>query len=116
MRFAREAPFAGGFGVAVKLARFAVNRDQELGPHGVEHDLEITLAAMPGDMNARRAAVNDMRAAFEEVIHHPRNRAFVARNLSRRKHDGVAFEHAGIAVIIYGPCAARPPSVRPGCL
>src|SRR5262245_54767819 len=35
---ARDAPFAGGFGVAVKLAGLAVNRDQEFGPHGVVHN------------------------------------------------------------------------------
>ena len=48
---------------------FTVYGHEELRPHKVVHQLELLAAAVPRDMDALVASVDNIRAEFHQIVH-----------------------------------------------
>ena len=70
----RHADLARELEVAHEVAVLAVHRDEVLRPHEVQHELQLLLRGVAGDVDRRVAAVVDDRAAPVEVVHQARDR------------------------------------------
>src|SRR5262249_49831920 len=92
----RHAPIPGGLGVTIQLPGFTVNWDEKFRSHGIVHDLQISLASVSGNMNARNAVIDYAGVFLEKVIHHSRDRLLIAGDLSGGKHDRVTRDDARI--------------------
>ena len=62
----------------------AVDRDEVLGLGQAEHQLELFLAGVAGDVGALDRVVVDVRAGLEEVVDGPRDVLLVARGSGSR--------------------------------
>ena len=84
------------------LPVFAVNRQEKARPHQVQYQPQLFRAAVSGDVDRRiHGAVNHVRAAFREVVDHPVNRLFIARNNACAQSHGVAGLNGQVLVIIH---------------
>ena len=79
------------FSVTKQHAVFTVNRHHEFWPHCLSHYPNVFLRRMATDMNQATLFFDDVCSAFVDVADQFRDRAFVAGNNARGKHDCVAF-------------------------
>ena len=70
---------------------FAVDRDDEFRLCGLDHDLDVVLRRVAGDVHKAAFFFNDIGSAFVEMADQAADVFFVAGNDAGRKHDGVAF-------------------------
>ena len=70
------------------LINMLCDRD-EAGPHERKHELQFLFAAMARHVDVLDAFIYDVGAAPGQVIEHAADRLFIARNRSRRQHDGI---------------------------
>src|SRR5579859_1997640 len=97
------------FGMELELAIFAVDRDEILGPHQVDDELQFFAAGVPANVDRRVGAVvvDDVGFAAEQVVDHSIDGFFVAGNNARRQNDGVALFDFGMLVVIDGSARQR---------
>ena len=69
---------------------FAVYRDKVLRSAQTQHELEILLAGVAGNMDSRRAVINDLCAQFVQLVDHVVDRLLIARDGGRCDKDAVA--------------------------
>src|SRR5215469_12437550 len=75
----------------------------------IDDELQLLLAGVAADVNRRCGAVfvDDMRFPPEQVIDHPVNRFFVARDDAAGKDDRVSLLDLGVLVIVDGGARER---------
>ena len=83
-----------------QLSVFAVNGHEEARFHERQHQLELFLAAVAGDVDVFDPFVNYVGAASRQVIDDAADRLLVAGNRSRGEHHGVVRPHLHMAVIV----------------
>ena len=90
--------------MALEVAIVAVHGDEELGLNEIDHQLELFLRAMAGDVDEAVGAVvvDDVGVAALEVIDDAVDGLFVAGDDARGEQNGVAFNDFGELVIVYG--------------
>src|SRR3954451_5213945 len=78
-------------GMSRKLTVFAVNRHKVPRPHQVEDELELLLTRVTGDMNGRiHGAIDQIGSTPSDMVHHPENLLFVARDDARAERECIA--------------------------
>ena len=80
----------------------AVDRDEVLGLGQAEHQLELFLAGVAGDVGALDRVVEDVRAGLEQVVDRPGDVLLVARDRAGADDDGVARLDLDEAVVAVG--------------
>ena len=93
----------------LELAVFAMDGDEIARLDQVDDELEFFLAGVAADVDGWRASVfvDDVGFAAEEVIDHPVNSFFVARDDARGEDDGVALFDFGVLVVVDGGAGER---------
>ncbi len=105
-RASREHPLRNAR-VLRELPVLAVNRHEVTRPNQRQHQLDLFFAAVAGDVDVLDALVNHLGAAAREVVDHPADGLFVARNRARRQHDGVPGTELHAAVVVDGDSRER---------
>ena len=86
-----------------KLAVFAVNGHEIAGTDQVQDQLKLFFAGVSRNVYGRpHGAVNQVRPAPRDVIHHAVNRLFVTGDDARTQHHGIAGLQVEMFVIIDG--------------
>ena len=80
----------------------AVDRDEVLRLGQAEHQLELLLAGVPGDVGALDRVVVDVRAGLEQVVDGPGDVLLVARDRAGADDDRVARLDLDEAVVAVG--------------
>ncbi len=81
---------------------------KNLRTHEVEHQLQLFLAGVTGDVDVGLLVMDDFRAAPIEVVDHMRDRALVAGNRARGQDDDVATLDLDLLVLADGDaCECR---------
>ena len=75
--------------MVLEVAQFAVDGDEEPGPHDVQQRLLLLLAGVAGDVHRGDGMVEDVRAPLEETVDHPVNALFVAGDSVRGEDDRI---------------------------
>src|SRR4030095_4648375 len=86
----RNAYALGQARVAEEVAVLAVHRHEVPRPSEAQHQLEILLAGVPGDVDEGVVLVEDLGAAAVERVDHTAHGALVAGNDAGRDDDQVA--------------------------
>ena len=81
---------------------FAVDRDEEARPHQVEHQLQLLLAGVTGDVHLGDLLVNDLRTAPVEVVDQIGDGLLVAGNETGRENHRVAPFQLDLLVVVHG--------------
>src|SRR5579872_1281289 len=98
----RSAHGSGHFGVQLELTIFSVDRNKVARLDQVDDQLKFFLTCVSADMDWRAGTVfvDDVSLAAEEVVDHPVNGFFVARDDAAGKNDSVALLDFRVLVII----------------
>src|SRR5882672_65103 len=100
LRIATGEDALGDARVLRELAEFAVHRDEESRPHEGQHQLELLLAPVAGDVDVLDALVDHVGAAPRQMVDDAADRLLVAWNRPRRQHDRVVGADLHVAVIV----------------
>ena len=99
-----------------ELAVLPVYRHEEARSDQGQHQFQLFLAAVPGNMDVLDAFVDHLGAAAGHVVHHPADRLLVAGNLPGREHHDVVTLELDVTVVVdgdAGKCRLRL-ALRPG--
>jgi len=107
LRVASGEHALGHAGMLRQLAILAMDRDEVARAHEREHQLELFLAAVAGDVDVLDAFVNHVGAAPGKVIDHAPDRLLVPRNRARRDHDRVVVSDLDEAMVVDGHARQR---------
>ncbi|MDY6973893.1 MAG: hypothetical protein SV775_16465, partial [Thermodesulfobacteriota bacterium] len=80
-------------GMQVQMAAVTVNGDQKTRLDGFQHDAHVFTAVVTGNVHLGQPSINDVGAAFKQVVEHPTHIFFVAL-------DGVAGDENDAALWI----------------
>ena len=99
-----DAEGLGEFGMAFEVAVVAMDGDEELRPDEIDHEAELILRAVAGDVDEAVGAivVDDLGVAALEVIDDAADGALVAGDDAGAEEDGVAGVDAGELVGVDG--------------
>ena len=103
----RHADFLRQPRVMDEMPQRAVHGDEELRPRDVEHQLQLFLAGVAGDVDVRLLVMHDLGAAAIEVVDHVRDRALVAGNRARGDDHDVALLDRDLLVLADGHARER---------
>ncbi len=95
--------------VTLEVAVVAVDGHEELGADEVDHQPELFLAAVAGDVDEAGVSVvvDDVGVAALEVVDHAIDGLLVAGDDARAEQDGVACVNVGELVVVDGGPAER---------
>ena len=80
----------------------AMDRNEELRPHQVVHELQFLAAGMAGYMDALIAAIYDIGPQLHEVVNGSGHQLLIARDGSRGNDNRISRHHRHLAVIGHG--------------
>ena len=100
--FLGDADLAGQLDMLDQVPVFAMNRYEKAGLHRVQHQLELFLAGVAGDMHLGHLFVEDLGAATIEMVDQFGNCALVAGNHARGEDHRVPLFQLDLLVIVHG--------------
>ena len=98
----RDAQLGRQAAVLDEHAELAVHRDEVLGPGQVEHQLELLLAGVAGNVGALDVVVEDVGADLEQVVDRAPDDLLVARDRAGADDDRVTRLDLDPAVVAVG--------------
>src|SRR6266542_4492217 len=91
-----------------ELPELSVNRNEKSRPGQVDHQLQLFLTRMAGDVHSPPGFVVHGRAPIAEVVYEMRNAALVSRDSSSADDDGITCCHGEFFVLSQGElCEGR---------
>ena len=82
-----------------KVMVFTVNGHKELRTHKIVHELKLLAAAMPRDVDALIASVDDICTELHQIVHRLRNELLISRNRCCRDDDRISRHDRNFSVI-----------------
>ena len=100
--FLRDSNFTGQLDMFDQMAILAVDRNEEARLHGVEHQLQLFLAGVAGNVHLGHPFMKDFGAAAVEVVDQLRDSPLIAGDDAGRENNGITLFQFDLLMIVHG--------------